>query len=139
MIDRWGELVGRRALAVLLLGVLLTLGAGAFGAGVFDSLSQVTGFGRAGSARPKGARLASPSLIDWRPKGMPTMVRQRMIPPMMYPRAVTNPPKINQMMLPNKDISMPSLIFRTCVLLSLAWAGSRPELPWPDTNLKTYT
>ena len=31
MIDRWGELVGRRALAVLLLGVLLTLGAGAFG------------------------------------------------------------------------------------------------------------
>ena len=40
MIDRWGELVGRRALAVLLLGVMLTLGAGAFGAGVFDSLSQ---------------------------------------------------------------------------------------------------
>ena len=40
MIDRWGAFVGRRALAVLLLGVLLTLGAGAFGAGVFDSLSQ---------------------------------------------------------------------------------------------------
>ncbi|GAB2639652.1 MMPL family transporter [Nocardioides ginkgobilobae] len=40
MIDRWGDLVGRRALAVLLIGVLLTLGAGAFGAGVFDSLSQ---------------------------------------------------------------------------------------------------
>ena len=40
MIDRWGALVGRRALAVLLIGVLLTLGAGAFGAGVFDSLSQ---------------------------------------------------------------------------------------------------
>ncbi|MAO79145.1 MAG: hypothetical protein CMH82_00495 [Nocardioides sp.] len=40
MIDRWGALVGRRALAVLLVGVLLTLGAGAFGAGVFDSLSQ---------------------------------------------------------------------------------------------------
>ena len=33
MIDRWGAFVGRRALAVLLLGVLLTLGAGAFGAG----------------------------------------------------------------------------------------------------------
>ena len=32
--------MGRRALAVLLIGVLLTLGAGAFGAGVFDSLSQ---------------------------------------------------------------------------------------------------
>ena len=40
MIDRWGALVGRRALAVLLIGVLFTLGAGAFGAGVFDSLSQ---------------------------------------------------------------------------------------------------
>ena len=40
MIDRWGAFVGRRALAVLLLGVVITLGAGAFGAGVFDSLSQ---------------------------------------------------------------------------------------------------
>ena len=40
MIDRWGAFVGRRALAVLLLGVVVTLGAGAFGAGVFDSLSQ---------------------------------------------------------------------------------------------------
>ncbi|MSZ77857.1 MAG: MMPL family transporter, partial [Actinobacteria bacterium] len=40
MIERWGAFVARRALAVLLTGVVLTLGAGAFGAGVFDSLSQ---------------------------------------------------------------------------------------------------
>lgn len=40
MIDRWGGFVARRAVLVLLVGVLLTLGAGAYGAGVFDSLSQ---------------------------------------------------------------------------------------------------
>ena len=40
MIDRWGGFVARRAVLVLLAGVLLTLGAGAYGSGVFDSLSQ---------------------------------------------------------------------------------------------------
>jgi trehalose monomycolate/heme transporter len=40
MIERWGGFVARRALAVLLAGLALTLAAGAYGAGVFDSLSQ---------------------------------------------------------------------------------------------------
>lgn len=40
MIERWGELVARRALAVLLTGVVLAIAAGAYGFGVFDSLSQ---------------------------------------------------------------------------------------------------
>ena len=38
--ERWGAFVARRALAVLLAGIVLVLGAGAYGAGVFDSLSQ---------------------------------------------------------------------------------------------------
>ena len=40
MIKRWGEYVGRRSLQVLLIGVFVVLGAAAYGAGVFDSLSQ---------------------------------------------------------------------------------------------------
>ena len=40
MIERWGAFVARRALAVLLAGIALVLLAGAYGAGVFDSLSQ---------------------------------------------------------------------------------------------------
>ena len=36
--ERWGAFVARRALAVLLTGIVLVLGAGAYGAGVFDSL-----------------------------------------------------------------------------------------------------
>ncbi len=40
MIERWGGFVARRALAVLLAGLAVTLAAGAYGAGVFDSLSQ---------------------------------------------------------------------------------------------------
>ncbi|MDO9457899.1 MMPL family transporter [Nocardioides sp.] len=40
MIDRWGALVARRARAVLLLGLLVTVGAAAYGVGVFDALSQ---------------------------------------------------------------------------------------------------
>jgi RND superfamily putative drug exporter len=40
MIERWGAFVARRALAVLLAGIALTLAAGAYGSGVFDSLSQ---------------------------------------------------------------------------------------------------
>ena len=40
MIDRWGALVARRALAVLLIGMTLAVAAGVYGLGVFDSLSQ---------------------------------------------------------------------------------------------------
>ena len=40
MIERWGAFVARRAMAVLLAGIALVLLAGAYGAGVFDSLSQ---------------------------------------------------------------------------------------------------
>src|ERR1700754_5165945 len=40
MLDRWGAFVARRATWVLLAGVALVLAAGAYGAGVFDSLSQ---------------------------------------------------------------------------------------------------
>ena len=40
MIDRWGTFVARQALAVLLAGIALAVFAGAYGAGVFDSLSQ---------------------------------------------------------------------------------------------------
>ena len=38
--ERWGAFVAQRALAVLLVGVVVVLGAGAYGAGVFGSLSQ---------------------------------------------------------------------------------------------------
>ncbi len=40
MIERWGQLVARRARAVLLLGVLVIVGSAVYGVGVFDSLSQ---------------------------------------------------------------------------------------------------
>ena len=40
MIERWGAFVARRALAVLLAGLALAVFAGAYGMGVFDSLSQ---------------------------------------------------------------------------------------------------
>jgi len=39
MLERWGGVVARRALAVLLAGLALTIAAGAYGLGVFDSLS----------------------------------------------------------------------------------------------------
>ncbi len=39
MLERWGGFVARRALAVLLAGIALTFAAGAYGFGVFDSLS----------------------------------------------------------------------------------------------------
>jgi uncharacterized membrane protein YdfJ with MMPL/SSD domain len=40
MLERWGAFVARRALAVLLAGIALTVAAGAYGFGVFDSLSS---------------------------------------------------------------------------------------------------
>ena len=38
--QRWGSFLARRALVVLLLGIVVVLGAGAYGSGVFDRLSQ---------------------------------------------------------------------------------------------------
>lgn len=40
MLDRWGGFVARRAVLVLITAVLVTVGAAAYGSGVFDSLSQ---------------------------------------------------------------------------------------------------
>lgn len=40
MMDRWGAFVARRALAILLAGLALVIGAGAYGFGVFDHLAQ---------------------------------------------------------------------------------------------------
>jgi uncharacterized membrane protein YdfJ with MMPL/SSD domain len=40
MLERWGAFVARRALAVLMAGIALTVAAGAYGLGVFDSLSS---------------------------------------------------------------------------------------------------
>ncbi|HEX8780635.1 MAG TPA: hypothetical protein VF728_05650, partial [Nocardioides sp.] len=40
MLDRWGSFVARRAIVVLLASLLVAAGAGVYGAGVFDSLSQ---------------------------------------------------------------------------------------------------
>src|SRR5687768_16359172 len=40
MLDRWSTVLVRRPLAVLLAGLALTLGAAAYGTGVFGSLSQ---------------------------------------------------------------------------------------------------
>jgi RND superfamily putative drug exporter len=40
MIERWGAFVARRALAVLLVGLVVAVSAGAYGFGVFDHLSQ---------------------------------------------------------------------------------------------------
>ena len=40
MIDRWAGIVARRARRVLVVGVLVTIAAAAYGIGVFDSLSQ---------------------------------------------------------------------------------------------------
>jgi trehalose monomycolate/heme transporter len=40
MLERWGAFVARRAVAILLAGVALVVGAGAYGFGVFDALAQ---------------------------------------------------------------------------------------------------
>jgi trehalose monomycolate/heme transporter len=40
MMERWGAFVARRALAILLAGLALVIGAGAYGFGVFDHLAQ---------------------------------------------------------------------------------------------------
>ena len=56
MLDRWSEVLVRRPLVVLLAGVALTLAAGAYGAGVFGSLSQ-GGFDDPGSESAQALRL----------------------------------------------------------------------------------
>ncbi len=48
MLDRWGAVLARKARTVLIVGLLLVAGAGAYGVGVFDSLSQ-GGFDTPGS------------------------------------------------------------------------------------------
>ena len=40
MMERWGAIVARRALAILLAGIALVVAAGAYGFGVFDALAQ---------------------------------------------------------------------------------------------------
>jgi trehalose monomycolate/heme transporter len=40
MMERWGAFVARRALAILLAGLAMVIGAGAYGFGVFDHLAQ---------------------------------------------------------------------------------------------------
>ncbi len=56
MLDRWSKVLVRRPLVVLLAGVALTLAAGAYGAGVFGSLSQ-GGFDDPGSESSQALRL----------------------------------------------------------------------------------
>jgi uncharacterized membrane protein YdfJ with MMPL/SSD domain len=56
MLDRWSKVLVRRPLVVLLVGVALTLAAGAYGAGVFGSLSQ-GGFDDPGSESSQALRL----------------------------------------------------------------------------------
>ena len=64
MLERWGGFVARRALAVLLAGMALTVAAAVYGFGVFDSLST-GGFDDPDSeayhrARGRGGRLRQP-------------------------------------------------------------------------------
>jgi uncharacterized membrane protein YdfJ with MMPL/SSD domain len=56
MLDRWSKVLVRRPLVVLLVGVALTLAAGAYGAGVFGSLSQ-GGFDDPGSESSQALEL----------------------------------------------------------------------------------
>ena len=56
MIERWADLVARRARAVVLLGVLVAVGAASYGIGVFDALSQ-GGFDDASSESGRELRL----------------------------------------------------------------------------------
>jgi hypothetical protein len=51
---------------------------------------------------PKGARPTKANLKHCKPKGMPTIVRHSIIPPKMYSKKMNKPPKIIQMILPNK-------------------------------------
>ena len=61
MLDRWSKVLVRRPLVVLLAGVALTLAAGAYGAGVFGSLSQ-GGFDDPGSESSQALQLERDAL-----------------------------------------------------------------------------
>jgi hypothetical protein len=49
---------------------------------------------------PKGHTTNPAILKHCRPNGMPIMVKHSSKPPSIYPRAETNPPKMNHMMFP---------------------------------------
>lgn len=63
---------------------------------VFDDVSVIL--------TPKGAKPTMANLKHWIPKGIPTMVRQRIKPPIMYSKKIKMPPKIIQVILPKKFI-----------------------------------
>ena len=70
---------------------------------VFDEVSVIL--------TPKGARPTMANLKHWIPKGIPTMVRQRINPPIIYSKKIKIPPKIIQIILPKKFIVFFSLRF----------------------------
>ena len=51
---------------------------------------------------PKGARPTKANLKHCSPNGIPTMVRQRIRPPIIYSKKMNIPPKMIQIMLPIK-------------------------------------
>lgn len=51
---------------------------------------------------PKGARPTNANLKHCSPNGIPTIVRQRIRPPIIYSKKMNIPPKIIQIMLPIK-------------------------------------
>ena len=53
---------------------------------------------------PKGARPTIANLKHCIPNGIPIMVRHKNKPPMIYPKKMNSPPKIIQIILPNKFI-----------------------------------
>lgn len=64
---------------------------------VFDDVSVIF--------TPKGAKPTIANLKHWIPKGIPTMVKQRIKPPIIYSKNINIPPKIIQMILPIKFIN----------------------------------
>ena len=53
---------------------------------------------------PKGARPTIANLKHWMPKGIPTIVKQRIKPPIIYSKNIKIPPRIIQIILPKKFI-----------------------------------
>jgi hypothetical protein len=53
---------------------------------------------------PKGASPTTANLKHCIPNGMPTMVRHKIKPPMIYSKKMNKPPNIIQIMLPKKFI-----------------------------------
>lgn len=63
---------------------------------VFDAVSVIF--------TPNGAKPTNANLKHCRPKGMPTIVRHNISPPIMYSKKINMPPKMIQIILPNKFI-----------------------------------